>query len=143
MSAKNPHKRLGRRLKRILDMQTDLQKNIATKAGCQPTEISRWVRGEVAPTYNKLAGIARACKLSDQELGWLLDGKGKAPDYPGYKEDDDEPDENQEEDKVRELIHAKEEMISSLKENIALLKWKVLMLEKELHSPKKPSLRAI
>ena len=88
MPTKNPHKKLGNRIKKILDMSGELQKDIAKKSGCQPTEISRWVRGEVAPSYGKLVAIARACKLKDLEIGWLFDGKGISPSYIGYEKEE-------------------------------------------------------
>lgn len=81
---KNPHIKLGQRIKHVMGMTNELQKTIAKKAGCQPTEISRWQRGEVAPTYNKLVAIGRALKLDGDEMSWLFDGKGEMPSYPGY-----------------------------------------------------------
>jgi len=152
VAVKNPHKKLGNRIKHVLDMTNDLQKNIAKKAGCQPTEISRWVRGEVAPSYHKLAGIARACKLEGQEVGWLFDGKGIAPDYPGYKEEVVAVDEDKSEgedsplisinplnkdEQMRELLKSKDETIAGLKETIVLLKEKITFFEKELQLVKK------
>lgn len=89
MATKNPHKKLGARIKYVLSLTKELQKTIAKKAGCQPTEFSRWKRGEVAPSYNKLVAIGRALNLNGDELSWLFDGKGQAPDYPGYKELDE------------------------------------------------------
>ena len=81
---KNPHIKLGQRIKHVMGMTNELQKTIAKKAGCQPTEISRWQRGEVAPTYNKLVAIGRALKLDGDEMSWLFDGKGEMPSYAGY-----------------------------------------------------------
>ena len=146
MATKNTHKKLGNRIKHAISLTGELNKNIAKKAGCQPTELSRWIRGEAAPTYNKLASIARACKLSGDQISWLFDGKGNAPDYSGNKKEEifhtKADDLNQksssqnptplEERKDMDLLSAKDEIIKGLNSQINLLLEKISLLEAQL-----------
>jgi transcriptional regulator with XRE-family HTH domain len=154
---KNPHKKLGNRIRQVMGLTNELQKTIAKKAGVQPTEISRWQRGEVAPSYNKLVAIGRALKLNGDELSWLFDGKGKAPDYPGYKqvvEEEESIEEVEVEKSVEEVISKKpkegDEMyrfkFEEAQEKIAMLQNKLINaleynaeIEKELLKKAMPS----
>jgi transcriptional regulator with XRE-family HTH domain len=76
MKEKAPHHKLGDRIRKLLDDSKISQRELARKLKVGPNQVSRWVLGNVAPTYTVLNDII---KLSRQPhlSGWLLSGKGE------------------------------------------------------------------
>ena len=63
---------LGKRIRKAVDLSGKNQKELAPLIGVYPSNISRWIKGENAPSWECLVKIATFGNVS---LDWLLTGK--------------------------------------------------------------------
>ena len=76
---------LGKRIKVSVDNSGNSQAEFASLMGVYPSNLSRWIKGECAPTYEYLVKIARCGKVS---LDWLLTGEGTMSEAVSVSRDD-------------------------------------------------------
>ncbi len=68
------HIALGKNIKKAIGSSGKNQVEFSRLIGVQPQGLNRWIRGEVAPSYESLVKIAISANVS---LDWLLTGEGE------------------------------------------------------------------
>ncbi len=119
MKEKIPHKKLGDRIRKLLDDSQISQRELARKLKVGPNQVSRWVLGNVAPTYTVLNDII---KLSRQPhlSGWLLSGKGTMEQKQGISSEEYTADQLSKHEKEMEML--KDKLIAVMEEKDELRK---------------------
>jgi len=67
-------KKLGERIRRLLEESDISQRELARRLNVGPNQVSRWVLGNVSPSYAVLNSILKVCR-KPQMGQWLLTGK--------------------------------------------------------------------
>jgi transcriptional regulator with XRE-family HTH domain len=121
------HEELGQRIDDSVKKMGKKYKDLAEYVGSNPSEVSRWVRGSVAPGYQKLVRIASFCKTN---IAWLLSGTGQM-------EHEEEPEHPTHPSQFGEELTYADELIKLQREEISRLKQHVSMLEEKMgnHNP--------
>ena len=119
MKEKTPHHKLGDRIRKLLDDSQISQRELARKLKVGPNQVSRWVLGNVAPTYTVLNDII---KLSRQPhlSGWLLSGKGTMEQKQDISSEEYTADQLSKHEKEMEML--KDKLIAVMEEKDELRK---------------------